>query len=131
MFADTAELMDGTECTDRGEVADLHVAGQRGVVGEDCIRTDVTVVRHVRVSHEEILPADGGCSAASGRPAIHGDEFAKDVVIADGQLGALAAILEILRRTSDRGMAVEVVPSADERRALDAAEVGAIGMDRR
>src|SRR5436190_23203118 len=101
VLADAAELMDGGEGADGGEVADLDVAGQRGAVGEHGVRSDVTVVRDVRVSHEEVVRVDGGEAAPTHRATIYRDEFSEYIVVTDFQLGSLALILQVLRRAAD------------------------------
>src|SRR5207248_521322 len=112
VLPDAAELMHGAERADRGIVSDLYVAGQCGVVRENRVRTDMAIVRDVRVGHEEVFVANRRLPATTGGAAVDGDEFAEEVVVADGQLGVLALVLEVLWRTADRSVAVKLVALA-------------------
>ena len=71
---------------------------------------------------KKLLVADRGLAAAAGGAAVDGDELAEDVVVADGQLGVLAFVFEVLRRAADRGVAVELIALADRGRPFDARE---------
>src|SRR5687767_3907367 len=62
-----AELVHRGEGRDRGVVVDLHVSGERGIVGEDRTVPYLAVVGHVGVGHEEVVAADAGDPASLGR----------------------------------------------------------------
>src|SRR5205823_8025930 len=89
---------------------------------ENRVRTDMAIVRDVRVGHEEVFVANRRLPATTGGAAVDGDEFAEEVVVADGQLGVLALVLEVLWRTADRSVAVKLVALADRSGSFDARE---------
>jgi hypothetical protein len=98
VLADAAELVHAGVGADRREILDVHVAAERRRVAENRMAPHVTVVRHVRVGHEQVVIPDGRRPAAAGGAAMDGDEFAEDVVMAHDQTRRLAAVLQILRR---------------------------------
>src|SRR4029077_4761501 len=73
----------------------------------------VHVVRYVDVSHQQIVVADGRQHAAALGAPMDGDEFADFIAAADAGGGALAVILEILRREADRGIGEKKIVLAD------------------
>src|SRR5205085_2638099 len=72
-------------------VADLDVAGERSVVGENGPRPDLAVVRDVDVGHQAVVVADPCHAATAYRPAVNRRELAKAVACAHAQLRLLAA----------------------------------------
>src|SRR5690349_1248119 len=102
MLTDAAELMDCRPGADVRVILDADVAAKRGVRPEDRVAADVTVVRDVHVGHEQVVVADRRFTAAAMRAAVDGDEFPEDVLAADLETSALAAILLVLRREPDR-----------------------------
>src|SRR5712692_1430416 len=115
---DAAVLVHGTERAQAGVVFDRHVAGKRGAVGKDGVVAHAAIVCDVRIGHEEIVAADAGDAAALPGAAADGDELAEDVRIAGRELGALAAILQVLRVAADRAKGMEDVPAPKPRRAV-------------
>ena len=122
MFAYTAELMDRAERSDGGVVADFHMTGQSGSVCEDGLRSHMTVVGDMGVSHEEIAGSDLGDPSSPRGTTIHGYEFAKGVAVADAKLGLLTAEFQILRGAAQRNLTDDAVVATDRGRALDAGE---------
>ena len=66
LAADTTELMYAGIGADVGAVCDEHVAGQGGGVGHDYVVANQTVMRHMRLGHEETIVADSGNPTAAG-----------------------------------------------------------------
>src|SRR5690606_31255657 len=85
---------------------------QGAVVGEDDVVADDAVVGDVAVCEEIPVVADDGPGLRSGA-AIHGAEFAKDVAIADLEVGRLVGVLQILDALADGGVGKELVVGAD------------------
>jgi hypothetical protein len=72
----------------------------------------------VDVGHQQASAAHHGAFALAGGQ-IHGNELTKDVVVADGEEGAFAAELQVLRSRPDAGAMKEAVVASDAGRALD------------
>ena len=71
------------------------------------------------VRHEQIVTADARDALVIGRAAVDGAELAEHIVIADLKIGALAAVLLILRIAADRGELEDAVVLAHARRPVD------------
>src|SRR5262245_62404431 len=111
--------MNSREGADRRMVLDDDVACQRrGVRQNDMISQD-TVVRNVAVSHDKIVVANDGASAALRRAAMYGDILAKDVVVSNDEFSRFAFVLQVLRRKPDRAKRKKTTPPADPRRTLN------------
>jgi hypothetical protein len=70
----------------------MYVTCKRGVVGEDAMIADQTIVRDVGVGHQKIIIADGGFETILYGTAMNGDAFANHIVIADHQASVLALV---------------------------------------
>ena len=97
VVADAHELVHRAQPAEHGEVAHLHMARQRGVVGRDDVRADPAVVRDMAAHHEQAAVADAGQPPAALSAGVHGDVLADLAVGADGQPRALARELQVLR----------------------------------
>src|SRR3546814_3838305 len=60
MRADLAELVHRCQAANEGKVADLDMAGERGVVGHDHVVAEQAVMRHMGAGHEQATIADPG-----------------------------------------------------------------------
>ena len=98
--ADPAELVNSGESADDGVIADFHMTRERGVVGKNRVTADDAIMRHVRVGEKQIVRADARPRIGSGA-AVHRGEFAKDVVVADLDIGRLALVFQVLRFFAD------------------------------
>jgi hypothetical protein len=94
--------MDERTAADDGEIVHLHLAGELGAVRHDDMIIQDTVVRHVAVSHDEVIIADDGLALAEST-AVDGDELTEDVIVADEGPGLFAVELQILRDRADNG----------------------------
>src|SRR5437867_11382765 len=101
MIACAAKLVNAAVSADHGVIADGDVTGERGRVGEDVMRADMTIVRDVRLRHNQIVMAKRGQAAAASGAAMQGDEFTNRVALTNDQACALARVLEVLRRLAD------------------------------
>src|ERR1019366_2704037 len=63
----------------------------------------------VGVGHQQVAAADGGEQSATLGSAMDGDEFADAVAVADAGLGALALVLQVLRRHAGGAVGEEEV----------------------
>ncbi len=111
--ADAHELMCGRQTADVDEIADLAVTAEGGGIGENHIVADMTIVTDMAVGHEEAPRADRRHPAALHRTDVHGHGFADRAAFADLQAGRLAAIAQILRRTTERGEGMDDASIAD------------------
>ena len=78
------------------------MAAERHVVGECDVVADDAVVGDMGARHHETAIADGGDAAALHRSKTDRHAFAELAVVADHQLGRLAAISGRLRRRTER-----------------------------
>ena len=101
--ADANELMSGGAAAQNGEIADLAMAGQHHVVGQNNALANAAIMRDVGVGQEHRARANDRFRAAARGAGIHRHAFANEAVLADHQADRLAAIFEVLRRMPDRG----------------------------
>ena len=73
----------------------------------------------VRAGHEQVVVGDARHQLVLGRAAVDRAVLAERVAVADLQARRLAAILQVLRRRTDRGELEDAVLAADRGRALD------------
>src|SRR3954464_92574 len=90
------------ECADRCPLLNDDVSGERGIVGHDDVVTHKTIVRDVRVSHEQAVAAELREATATGSPAVDGDALADLIVITDLKARLLAFELQVLRFHPER-----------------------------
>ena len=81
--ADANELMHGGAAAQNGEIADLAMAGQHHVVGENDALADAAIMRDVGVGQEHRPRPDDRFRAAARGAGIHRHAFANDAVLAD------------------------------------------------
>src|SRR5690348_13975472 len=119
LFADAAKLMNAGVSADVRAVFDNDVPRERRGVGHDDAVADETVVRDVRLGHDQAVVADAREHAAAGGAAMNGDKLANLVAGADARFGWLTFVLEILRREADRDEGKNVCLSADGSATVD------------
>src|SRR3569623_75588 len=119
VLAETAELMYLAEAAKDHVILDHHMAGQRGIIGEDGVVADQAIVREVHVRHDPIVVADPGDAAALFGAAIEGAEFADDVAVADLEQSGFATVFLVLRHLAERRELENFIVAADARRAID------------
>ncbi len=103
MRADANELMRRRAAANDGEVADLAMAREHHIVGQDDALAEPAVMSDMRIGEEHASRADDRLRPSGLGPRIHRHAFADQTILADDQPHGLAAILQILRRMSDRG----------------------------
>src|SRR5206468_243344 len=111
--ADVAELVHSAKGADIGPIFDDYVACESDAVAENHVVADPDIVRHVGIGHQQIVAPDAGDQSPTLGSAMNGYEFADPVSIADASLGALALILQVLRRHSNRTVREKNVVRAD------------------
>src|SRR6185437_4533079 len=112
-------LMHGGKAAQRHPIADLHMAGQGGAVGEDGLVADLTIVRNVRIRHEQIVTANPGDTFVLRSAAIDGAALAKHIAITNLQTRGLALVLLVLRGIPDGGELEYVIVRANDGRPVD------------
>ena len=117
--ANLAELVHTGEPADDGPVAHLNVAGQCGVVGQDGLVAQLHIVRQVHVGHDPVVVTHARDAAVLRGAAVEGAELADGVAVADVQLGGLAGVLLVLRRSTQRSVRVDLIVGADGRWPID------------
>ena len=100
-------------------IADLHVTAQRRAIRHHDLIAQLTIVRDMRIRHQQIVVADARHALVVGGAAIHGDGFAKHIAVADLEARRLAVVFLVLRRIAQRGELEYLVVGADARRAVD------------
>src|SRR5205823_1572880 len=100
-------------------VLDRHMPAERRHVAENRVVANMTVVRDVDVGHEHVAIADFRDAAAAARAAVNRDELAKDIALANHELGTLAAEFQVLRNEADRGERMNLGALADFGPAVD------------
>ena len=103
----------GGETSDDGMIFNQDVSGQGGSVGQDDLISDLTVVGHMRIGHDEIVVADDGLSPSVSGASVEGDEFPNDILIADQKGGLLPLVGKGLGGFSDRCELKDLAPLPD------------------
>ena len=85
--ADANELMRGGAAAQNGEIADLAMAGQHHVVGQDDALADAAIMRDMGVGQEHRARANDRFRAAARGAGVHRHAFADEAVLADRQGG--------------------------------------------
>ena len=124
MRTDVYELVHQCTAADDGEIIYFHFAGQLRGVGHDDIVVQDAVVRHMAVSHDEVVVTDDGLSFA-GSTAVDRDELTHDVVVTDDGPGLFAVELQVLRYSTDDGGGEDVAVLAH----FDVTADGGAGID--
>src|SRR4030042_2833887 len=97
MLPNPAELMNRRQGSDDHPVLYRDMSGQLHPVGQNHMAAHFTVMRHMRIGHEEGLAADDGLSLILC-PAVEIAEFPNDGLIADLKKGLFSGKFQILRR---------------------------------
>src|SRR5262249_23345995 len=119
-LADPYELMDRDVAAEKGLIADADMAAEHHVVGESDVAADAAIVADMRSDHERTaLPHLRDAAAILGT-GIHVDALAQFASPADHHSGFATAIMDRLRRRSERGKRVNDGSFANRRRAGDA-----------
>ena len=105
--------MHAAERFDHRPILHGDVAGEGDRVAELGMIAHFGVVRDVHIGHQEVVGADPRHQATALRAPMDGDELANLVAASDAGLRALALVLQILRRNTDRGVRIEDVVFAD------------------
>ena len=101
--ADANELVNGGAAAQNGEIADLAMASQHHVVGENNTLANAAIMRDVGVGQEHRARANDRFRAAARGAGVHRHAFANEAILTDREADRLAAIFEVLRRMPDRG----------------------------
>ena len=100
-------------------VADGDVARERGVVDENDVVADLTVMGDVRSHHQQAVRADTRDKTTSRGAGIDGHVLADDGVRSDVEAALLAVIFLVLRDVTDGGEGKHLAGVADRRPAGD------------
>src|SRR5258708_7655221 len=112
---DPGELMHRGQPADVNKISDLAMAAERCRGREDHIVADDTVMADVTVVHEVAAGADPCDTAALLCPEVHRRAFANGASLADLKPGRLAAIAQVLRRSSKCSKRVDHAAGRDPR----------------
>src|SRR5580698_8893686 len=78
----------------------------------------LSIVRNMHLYHQQIVIANGGHHSSAFGSAMNIDELANLIAIADSRFTALAMILQVLSRNSDRRVRKENVVFANRQRTF-------------
>ncbi|MNN84299.1 hypothetical protein D3C81_2014450 [compost metagenome] len=82
MRAYAAELMHRSKATEEDPVFQVYMAGQRGVIRQDDVVTELAIMRDVHVRHDPVVATQAGNANVLCRPQVDGDEFTYRVAVA-------------------------------------------------
>ncbi len=114
---DPTELMDRGQAAHDRAVADLDVAGEGAVVRENDAVADEAIVPDMAVGEKISTAADAGFAIALGAP-VDRAELAKNVRLAELEIGRFPGVFQILRLLPDGAVGVELVMRPRDHRAL-------------
>ncbi|MNI54337.1 hypothetical protein D3C73_1092290 [compost metagenome] len=119
MRADVAVLVHQGETGQDRPVTHMHMPGQRGVVHQDAMVADHTVMADVGIGHDQVVVTQRGFSAVLDRATVNGHTLANHVVITDHQARWLPFVLQVRGVFADRGKLVDAIVLADPGRPLE------------
>src|SRR4030095_8607001 len=100
--SDAAVLMNTRVRTNVRTIGNFDVPRESRCVCHDDFAADLAVMCDVGLSHEEIVVADPGHSAATRCAAVDSDKLADLISLSDLGRSRFASILQVLRRQADR-----------------------------
>ena len=95
------------------------MAGKHDIVRQDDIVAELAIMGDMRIGEKEVVAADHGLTAAFGGSGVHRHAFAHRAVVADGQRGFLAGMVNALRIAADDGAGMDPGIAPDSRAAGD------------
>jgi uncharacterized protein (DUF2336 family) len=98
--ADAHELMNHREAAEDGPVANMHMAGELGVVGEDGTVADLAIMRQMHIGHDPVVVAQASDAGILRGAAIEGAEL-PDRVASPISVGRFAGVFLVLRLFAD------------------------------
>ena len=101
MGTNPAKLMYNSKSAENGMVTDMHMPRNLCIVGENGMAANLTVMRHVNISHDPVAVTHSGNASVLGSAAVKGTKFTKGIVIADFQAGRLIFVFLVLWRLTD------------------------------
>ena len=113
MGANPTELVDRREASDDGMIFDRDMPSQRCRIGEDDLVSDLTIMGHMGIGHEEVPMADHGLSASWRCSPIQGHKLPDDVVISHQKKRLFSFVGEGLRCLSNGGKLEDLTLLAD------------------
>ena len=105
--------MDSHQSANDGVVTDRNMACQRGRIGHDQVVSKMAVMRDMDIGHEKIMFPDGGDATALHSASVHRDVFTQDGVVANDNARRLSLILQMLRRSPDGGIGIDLAALSD------------------
>src|SRR5690606_18724082 len=113
MGANAQELVHTRIAAKNRPIFDDHMATDGGIVGEDHVVTDVTIMGYVGVGQKQVVRTDTGKVAAQRRTAMNCDALTRCIVIADFKRAGFAFVLQVGRVLANRGKLENAVASTD------------------
>ena len=103
MGANSTELVNRREASDDRVILNHDMASQRRRIGEDDLVSNLTIMGHMGIGHEEVSMANHGLSATRCCSSIQGHKFPDDVVIAHQKKRLFSLVGKGLRRFPNGG----------------------------
>src|ERR1700736_4047555 len=113
--SDPDELVNRRQAAHVDKIADLAMAAQRRRCREDDVVSDDTIMANMAVIHEITARADPRDAATLFRSDVHRHAFANGASLPDFEPGRLAAIAQVLRRSSKRTKRIYHAAGSDRR----------------
>jgi hypothetical protein len=110
------------QATDNGLVVDDYVAGQGGGIGQDDFIAKDTVVSDMGICHDQATGAHFRYPAAAHSAPVDGHVFTNGVFVPDLQNGSFVAILQILWRTANAGLGLDMIICSQGRWPLESSK---------
>ena len=103
MGANSTELVNRREAPDDRVIFNRDMPSQRRRIGEDDLVSNLTIMGHMGIGHEEVPMANHGLSATRYCSSIQGHKFPDDVVIAHQKKRLFSLVGKGLRRFPNGG----------------------------
>jgi hypothetical protein len=119
MRTNATELVRGCKPAEDRPIAYMHVPGNRCIVREDRIVTDLTVMGYMGVGHDPVVIANTRNALVLHGSTVDRARLANRIAIPDHQLRRLTSILLVLRVVTNRRELKNVIILADHGGAFD------------
>src|SRR5690606_16458974 len=95
-LAEAAELVNAGKAAENDMVVNLHVSGQRTVVGKNGLAAHLAVMGKMAIGHDPVVVADTRHTAAARRAAIDAAIFTYRIAAADLEARRATGQIELL-----------------------------------
>ena len=79
----------------------MYMAGQIGSIGHNDIISQFTIMRHMAVSHQEVIISYDGYTDIGSCGPVDGHIFPNGIIVSDNNPGLFPLEFQVLRRCAD------------------------------